>query len=59
MLRYPITPGVSYIIAWPFPRQSPTLTIRIIDFPERAGSAVIARGIQQRTPVVRFTPREN
>ena len=59
MLRYPITPGFSYITAWPFPRQSPTLTIKIIDFPERAGPAVNARGIQQRTPVVRFAPREN
>ena len=50
MLRYPITPGVSYINAWPLPRQSPTLTIKIIDFPEPAGPRCQLRGIQQHNP---------
>ena len=45
-----------------FPHQSQALTIKIFDSPEPdfpAVNPVNARGIQQHTPVVRFTPHEN
>ena len=62
MLIFPITSGISYRIALHFLNQSPTLTTKIIHLHEDGGPAVNpvnVRGIQQHTPVVRFTTREN